>query len=204
MTVIEVFAELGCPFTHVGLRRLVERRSTDGRDDLVLRVRAWPLELVNGAPLDPALIDEEVADLREQVAPDLFARFDPAQFPTSSLPALDLAAAAYERGLQEGERASLLLRDALFERGRPVGDPDVLEEIAAAVGIPVPGDEARALVLADWHEGQARGVIGSPHFFVGDDSWFCPSLDIKRVDGRLLIRSDPHAFEAFIDHCLSV
>lgn len=204
MTVIEVFAELGCPFTHVGLRRLVERRSTDGRDDLVLRVRAWPLELVNGMPLDPALIDEEVAELREQVAPDLFAHFDPARFPPSSLPALDLAAVAYGRGLQEGERASLLLRDALFERGRPVGDPEVLAEIAAAVGIPVPDDRARAQVLADWHEGQARGVIGSPHFFVGDDSWFCPSLDIKRVDGHLLIRSDPHAFEAFIDHCLSV
>jgi 2-hydroxychromene-2-carboxylate isomerase len=204
VTVIEVFAELGCPFTHVGLRRLVERRSDDGRDDLVLRVRAWPLELVNGTPLDPALIDEEVAELRAQVAPDLFARFDPARFPTSSLPALDLAAAAYGRSLRAGERASLLLRDALFERGRSVGDPGVLVEIAAAVGIPEPGDEARAQVLADWHEGQARGVIGSPHFFVGDDSWFCPSLDIERVDGDLLIRSDPAAFEAFIDHCLSV
>jgi predicted DsbA family dithiol-disulfide isomerase len=204
VTVIEVFAELGCPFTHVGLRRLVERRATDGRDDLVLRVRAWPLELVNGAPLDPTLIHEEVAELREQVAPDLFAGFDPVRFPATSLPALDLAAAAYETGLAAGERASLLVRDALFEQGRDLDDPAVLEEIAAAVGIPMPGEEARARVLADWHEGQARGVIGSPHFFVGPDSWFCPSLDITRVDGHLVIRSDPNAFEAFIDHCLAV
>jgi len=58
-------------------------------------------------------------------------------------------------------------------------------------------------VLADWQEGRARGVIGSPHFFVGDESWFCPSLDIRRVDGRLLIRSDPGAFATFIEHCLS-
>jgi predicted DsbA family dithiol-disulfide isomerase len=203
VTIIEVFAELGCPFTHAGLRRLVERREADGRDDLVLRVRAWPLELVNGTPLDPALIDEEVAELREQVAPDLFAGFDPARFPASSLPGLDLAAAAYGQGAEQGERASLLLRNAIFEQGRAVGDADVLEEIAAAVGVPVPGDEARAQVLADWHEGQARGVIGSPHFFVGDDSWFCPSLDIQRVDGHLLIRSDPAAFATFIDHCLS-
>ena len=85
-----------------------------------------------------------------------------------------------------------------------VDDPAVLVEIAAAVGIPMPGEEARARVLADWHEGQARGVIGSPHFFVGPDSWFCPSLDITRVDGHLVIRSDPNAFEAFIDHCLAV
>jgi predicted DsbA family dithiol-disulfide isomerase len=204
VTVIEVFAELGCPFTHVGLRRLVERRAVDGRDDLVLRVRAWPLELVNGSPLDPAFIDEEVVELRDQVAPDLFTGFDPSRFPTTSLPALDLAAAAYARGLKEGERASLLLRDALFERGRPVDDPTVLEEIAGTLGIPLPGHEARDRVLADWHEGQARGVIGSPHFFAGGDSWFCPSLDIQRVDGRLLIRSDPAAFEAFIDQCLSL
>lgn len=204
MTVIEVFAELGCPFTHVGLRRLVERRAADGRDDLLLRVRAWPLELVNGAPLDPALIDEEVAELREQVAPDLFAGFDPVRFPATSLPALDLAAAAYGQGVAEGERASLLLRNALFEQARAVDDPAVLDQVAAAVGIPVPGEEARAQVLADWHEGQARGVIGSPHFFVGPDGWFCPSLDITRVDGHLRIRSDPEAFEAFIDHCLAV
>lgn len=204
MTVIEVFAELGCPFTHVGLRRLVERRTADGRDDLVLRVRAWPLELVNGTPLDPAFIDEEVVELRDQVAPDLFAGFDPAQLPASSLPALDLVATAYAHGLHEGERASLVLRDALFERGRPVGDPGVLAEIATALGVPPPCDGARAQVLDDWHEGQARGVIGSPHFFVGGEGWFCPSLDIRRVEGHLVIRSDPDAFATFIDRCLSV
>ena len=30
MTVIEVFADIACPFTHVGLRRLVDRRRTLG------------------------------------------------------------------------------------------------------------------------------------------------------------------------------
>jgi hypothetical protein len=53
VSIIEVFADAGCPFTHVGLRRLVEHRDHAGRDDVVLRVRAWPLELVNGHPLDP-------------------------------------------------------------------------------------------------------------------------------------------------------
>ena len=31
MTVIEVFADVTCPFTHVGLRRFVERRGELGR-----------------------------------------------------------------------------------------------------------------------------------------------------------------------------
>src|SRR5690348_5100333 len=92
--VVEVFADIRCPFTHVGLRRLVEMRRKSGAD-FVLRVRAWPLELVNGEPLDPDFIAEEVEELQEQVAPDLFRGFDVAKFPGSSLPALRLAVRAY-------------------------------------------------------------------------------------------------------------
>ena len=92
-TVIEVFADVGCPLTHVGLRRFVERRAELGRDDIVLHVRAWPLEIVNKRPLDPAFIAEEVGEIREQVAPDLFVGLGEASFPASSLPALALAAA---------------------------------------------------------------------------------------------------------------
>jgi len=46
-TVIEVFADVACPFTHVGLKSFVARRAGLGRDDVILRVRAWPLEIVN-------------------------------------------------------------------------------------------------------------------------------------------------------------
>ena len=55
--------------------------------DVGLRLRAWPLELVNDAPLDADLIADEVAALRAHVAPDLFAGFDPQHFPKTSLPA---------------------------------------------------------------------------------------------------------------------
>ena len=51
MSHIEVFADVSCPFTHVGLRRLVEHRRQLERDDLRIVVKAWPLELVNGSPL---------------------------------------------------------------------------------------------------------------------------------------------------------
>ncbi|MCC6183750.1 MAG: disulfide bond formation protein DsbA, partial [Microthrixaceae bacterium] len=62
MRTIEVFADVTCPFTHVGLRRMVAARQAQGRDDVVLRVRSWPLEVVNGAPLDAAFVAEEVDD----------------------------------------------------------------------------------------------------------------------------------------------
>jgi predicted DsbA family dithiol-disulfide isomerase len=203
VAVIEVFADVRCPFTHVGLRRLVERRAAVGGHDVTLLVRAWPLELVNGAPLDPDLIAEEVDEIRAQVAPDLFAGFDRGEFPSTSLPALALAAAGYADGPAAGEAVSLSLRDALFEDGRDIASPDVQRAIAGAAGIDLPGEDMQKRVLDDWAEGRARGVIGSPHFFLGDDGFFCPSLDISRVDGHLRITSDPAAFDAFLERCFA-
>jgi predicted DsbA family dithiol-disulfide isomerase len=195
MTVVEVFADVGCPFTHVGLRRLIERRDETGAD-FTLHVRSWPLELVNGKPLDPAFIAEEIVDLREQVTPDLFVGFEEAHFPATSLPALELAAAAYEVDAATGERVSLLLRDALFEQGRDISQPDVLTEIAALAGVSVPTGTQRT--LDEWDAGRARGVVGSPHFFVGEAHFFCPALQITRVDGHLQITRDQAGFEEFL------
>jgi predicted DsbA family dithiol-disulfide isomerase len=194
---IEVFADVCCPFTHVGLRRLVERRVALARHGAVV-VRAWPLELVNGEAVPAALVAEEVDALRRQVAPDLFTGFDPTQFPDSTLPALELAAAAYRRDAEAGERVSLALRAALFEEGRDIADPGVLDSIGSVLGIVAePIDRER--VLADWQEGKRRGVQGSPHLFAQGRDAFCPTLDIRRVDGALQIDADPAALERFVE-----
>ena len=74
--IVEVFADVRCPFAHVGLLRFVERRRELGADDISLVVRAWPLELVNGTPLDAAMVSQKIRALREQVAPTLFRGFD--------------------------------------------------------------------------------------------------------------------------------
>lgn len=126
VTVIEVFADIWCPFAYVGLSTVMRRRGQSGADGFFLRVRAWPLELVNGRPLDPAATAGHVDELRSQVAPDLFAQFDPGRFPTSSLPGLALAAAAYRAGDRTGEAVSMALRTALFEEGLDISRPDVL------------------------------------------------------------------------------
>lgn len=195
---VEVFADLGCPFTHLGLRRFVERREALGRPDVGLVVRSWPLEWVNGTPLDAAFIAEEVVDIRDAVAPDLFAGFAVDAFPATTVPGLALAAAAYRRSVAVGEAVSLELRDLLFEHGVDVGAPAVLDEVAARHGI----DRASADVgdvRADHAEGAARGVIGSPHFFTPTGDFFCPALDVHRdADGRLQVHVDPAGFEAFL------
>jgi predicted DsbA family dithiol-disulfide isomerase len=199
---IEVFADVLCPFAHVGLRRLVDRRRELGSHEL-LRVRAWPLELVNGHPLGVGLVAEEVEELRGQVAPDLFAGFDATRFPTTSLPAFTLVGSAYTRGTQLGERVSLAVRDALFEEGRDIASTEVLDDVAAAHGLePIAGVDREAIV-ADWEEGKRRGVLGSPHFFLGDEGFFCPALDIKRVGDHLRISADPAGFEAFTNRAFA-
>jgi predicted DsbA family dithiol-disulfide isomerase len=184
--VIEVFADVRCPFAHLGLRRLAEERDRRGAN-LRLWVRAWPLELVNDAPLDPELIAVEARALREQVAPDLFTAFDPQRWPSTSMPALALTASAYAVGMDLGERVALALRWALFEEGRNIASPDVLLDVGQSAGMELPTCGEVDRVREDWHEGRARGVVGSPHFFVGEDSWFCPALDIHHENGRLWI-----------------
>jgi predicted DsbA family dithiol-disulfide isomerase len=198
---VEVFADVCCPFTHVGLRRFVERRAEAGRAEIGLHVRAWPLEIVNGAPIDPDLVAEEVEELRAQVAPSLFAGFTVDAFPSTSLPAFVLASAAYRRSTQIGEAVSLELRSLLFERGLDISDPDVLDTVAHAYDLE-PDAEDRAAPTRDHDEGVRRGVIGSPHFFVASGAFFCPALEIRRDEaGQLRIDADPAGFDEFLSAC---
>jgi predicted DsbA family dithiol-disulfide isomerase len=201
--IITVFADVGCPFTHVGVRRFVERRAELGRDDVVLWVRSWPLEVVNGHPLDPHFIAEEVVEIREQAADDLFVGFREDRFPATSMPALALAAAAYDVDHVTGERVSLALRELLFEHGVDVADPDVLARLAHDHGVTV-RPEHEATVLSDYAEGQRLGVIGSPHFFTPVGDFFCPALDVGRdARGHLRVHADPAGFTRFLDTCFT-
>lgn len=208
LTVIEVFADVVCPFAHVGLRRWVDRRDELGRTDVRLRVRAWPLELINGAPMDPEAVAGKAEDLRTQVAPNLFGGFTPAAFPGSSLPALALTHAAYRHSLEAGERTALRLRQLTFDEGVDVSKPEVIDQVIDELDLPIPDISDDDSVTKDWDEGRQRGVVGSPHFFTPDGgAVFCPTLDIRRVDGdgaaggHLAVHFDESAFAHLIAAC---
>jgi predicted DsbA family dithiol-disulfide isomerase len=198
VAVLEVYADVTCPFTHVGLHRISEERDRRGRPDLHLRVRAWPLELVNGVPMDAHFVAGEAAALQKSVAPDLFAGIDETTFPSTTLPALAWSEAAYRVGPEVGERAALVVRDLVFEHGRDVGNPAVLAAASAALGVPDVTDADRDAVRADFEAGKGKGVQGSPTFLVGGRSWFCPALDIRKVGDELRVDFDRDAFEAFV------
>ena len=201
--VVDVYADVSCPFAHFSLRRFTERRHRAGAEHVRLRVHAWPLELANGQPLEAGKVTDEIADLRAQVAGDLFTGFDPAAFPSSTIAILGTATLAYQHGADIGEAFNLAIREALFEQGKAIGDPDVLAEIAARFDLEVPdAASARAAVDGDFVEGQRRGVTGSPSFIVGGAPFFCPTLDIERQGEHLRIDIDHDEFDRFIDRAL--
>lgn len=203
MRTVEVFADILCPFTHVGLRTLIDRRGHHGLTEPRLRIRAWPLELINGKPLDPHHIAAEISALRASVRPDLFAGFSVDSFPKTSMTAFALTAAADRTGDPAlVEDVGIALRNAVFEEGLDIGLPEVVEPLAERFGLePLDAEATSAAVRADWDEGRTRGVIGSPHFFTGDGgSWFCPSLAISRDEVGDFVIAWKQDTEAFVDH----
>ena len=199
-----MWADASCPFAHYSLQRFAQRRDLAGADHVRLRVRAWPLELVDGQPLTAEKVESEIPDIRVQVADDLFTGFDPDAFPGSTIGILGAAALAYDAGAETGEAFNLALRTALFEDGEPVGDPSVLSAISEAHGFSLPGDSAaRAAVERDFAEGKRLGVEGSPTFVVDGEAYFCPTLKIDHEGDRLRITVDEPRAQQFFDAALA-
>ncbi len=197
--VIEVFADITCPFTHVGLKRVVQHVDALA-DPTAVHVRAWPLEWVNGTGLDAEAVAVKSSVLSEQLGVNDFRGFDATRWPDTTVPALELAATAYEADLATGLAVSLDLRAALFEHGLDVADRRVLSDIAARHDVALPGPDESARVQADYDDGRRRGVAGSPHFWVGTDDYFCPALDLGHdTQGVLTARFDPEGLAEFFD-----
>lgn len=198
MTTVEVFADITCPFAHVGLKRVAAHlAAVDPAASLI--VRAWPLEWVNGEPLAVESVVAKARALSDQLGVDDFGGLDPRSWPATTLPALELVALAYERDPQTGRAVSLELRAALFEQGRNIADEEVLAMMAGRHGLR-PHTGIGATVQADYDDGRARGVQGSPHFFVGDRDFFCPALELGHdADGQLSARFDDRGLADFLD-----
>lgn len=198
MQTLEVFAEVGCPFAHTGLARFQAFREERGLASPVLRVRAWPLELINAQPLDGTTLLPKIEALRAEVATERFGGFDPLTFPATTLPAMISEAAAYRTSSRAGEQFSLAVRRALFDDGEDVSDADVLSRIRDECGVGDPAAEDEAAVRADLADGRARGVEGSPHFFTTKGDFYCPSLRIEHDKAGYDVSFDSAGFDQFV------
>jgi 2-hydroxychromene-2-carboxylate isomerase len=103
-------------------------------------------------------------------------RFNPA-FPINTLQMMRGAVAARRLGVFEPYVAAVYA--GMWEDALDMGQAPVFEGVLAAAGLPVAdfvariGDaEVKAALIATTEEAVARGVFGSPSFFVGDEMFF--------------------------------
>ncbi len=195
---IEAFAEITCPFAHVGLKVVTEALHQLAEPPPLV-VRPWPLEWVNGSGLDALAVALKAKALDVALGRDDFGGFDPTHWPVSTIAAHNLVAAAYAEDAATGLSVSLELRTLLFERGIDIGDPQVLAELAASHELAAPPAEPTPAMQDAYEDGRRRGVRGSPEFFVGAQPFFCPSLELGHDDaGSLTASFDPAGLRALV------
>lgn len=103
-------------------------------------------------------------------------RFNPA-FPINTLQMMRGAVLAKRLGIFDAYVAAVYA--GMWEQALNLGEPDVFRAVLDAAGLPTSefeehiGDpDVKAALIASTDEAIARGVFGSPTFFVGDEMFF--------------------------------
>lgn len=94
----------------------------------------------------------------------------PAVFPTNTITAMRVLAAAPE---SEVQALALKLFDAYWGQGLNIGDADVLASLVPAELLAKAGDEAvKEILKANTDSAVSRGAFGAPTLFVDDELYF--------------------------------
>ena len=135
-----------------------------------LRIRAFPLELIDGESAPRDILEQEwwLAAIQEPAA--VFAPHRGDNWPTTTLPAVEAAWCDGLQGAAALANYDLRVRSAFFAQGRNIGRWEVLRELAEEAGLDchrfdwdVAGGEARAAVIEEARLGRERyRVQGTP------------------------------------------
>ena len=176
---IQVWSDLGCPWSHVVVWRIHDARRRLGLEEAVrLDHHAFPLELFNSEPTPRRHIDVE-APVAQQLAPR--AGWQPwsapdSTWPVTLLPPMEAVQAAKLQSLAAAEALDRGLRRALYGESRCISLRHVILEVAAetdAVDVTslaeaLDDGRARAALIADWAVARTEAVRGSAHLFAPD------------------------------------
>lgn len=181
---VEVIADFVCPFSFLGKRRLDKAlRAVEGPSEL-----SWcPFQLNPDIP--PAgqgfeeylsrrfgkleLIEPVLQELaREGKAAGVHFAFDKIGHVPNTLPAHQVMQHAEMLGKNQTLLAELLM-SAFFERGRNIGEPDVLTELAEQVGMrgrdvrkAIGSDQVRQIVVSREAQVRGSGLSTAPGFLL--------------------------------------
>ncbi len=177
---IAVYSDLGCPWSHLAVHRLLATRSAMGLDGAVaLDHRPFVLELANARPTPRRILDAEipvVGGLGPGAGWQMWQAEEWA-WPVTTLPALEAVQAAKEQSLEASEQLDRALRVAFFGRSRCISLRPVILEVAAgcpdvdegALAEALDDGRARRALLDQHREALASDEVdGSPHLFLPD------------------------------------
>jgi predicted DsbA family dithiol-disulfide isomerase len=177
---IVVYADIGCPWAHVAVHRLLATRADMGLDgEVVLDHRAFALELANAQPTQKRILDAEVPVLGalDPAAGWQMWQGDDWAWPVTTLPAMEAVEAAKEQGLPASEQLDRALRVAFFGASRCISLRAVILDVASGcprvdvdlLAAALDDGRARKAVMEQHRLGEAsEEVRGSPHLFLPD------------------------------------
>ena len=186
---IAVWSDVACPWATLAVLRLHETRTRLGLDAVSFDHRPFALELANERPTPKRVLEAEVPVVGAR-APEFGWKpwqGEPAQWPVTTLLALEAVQAAKNQTARAGEQLDLALRRALFVESRCISLRHVVLDVAAGCDA-VDHDRLRddldrgafrADLMAQALGAEDAGVDGSPHLFLPDGtSAFNPGIEL--------------------------
>ena len=165
------------------------------RGRATLRMRPFPLELVDGESAPRDILEQEwwLAAIQEPTA--VFAPYQSEDWPTTTLPAFAAAWCAARQGDDALIDYDLRVRRAFFAEGRNIGRWDVLRAIADETGLDVrrfdqdiAGGEARPAVAEQARLGRQRyRVRGTPTLMVANGTKLRHPIAYPRMEDRKVV-----------------
>lgn len=208
---IQVWSDLGCPWSHAVVWRLWDARRRLG---LTERVRfdhhAFPLELFNSEATPRHRVDADwpiAARFAPRAGWQAWSAA-PERYPVTLLPPMEAVIAAKEQSLAAAEELDRGLRRAFFAESRCISLRHVILEVGsecasldlAALADALDRGRSRPALMADWATARGGDVLGSAHLFLADGtSVQNPGIEVA-WDGNVatITRDDPAAIDVLV------
>jgi predicted DsbA family dithiol-disulfide isomerase len=192
------WGEYYCPWTYVATVRL-QTVAPEYRERVRLRLRPFPLELIDGTSAPRDILEQEwwLAAIQEPAA--AFAPYRSDDWPTTTMPAFEGAWCAERQGDDAFTEYDRRVRRAFFAESRNIGKRETAIDIAREAGLDMPrftrdfaGEEARAAVLAEARLGRERyRVEGTPTAMLPDGTPLRHLLAEPEMTDRIVVAVPP-------------
>jgi predicted DsbA family dithiol-disulfide isomerase len=193
---VVVYQDVLCAWCFIAEQRLHAVQRELG-DQLRWRTRPFPLRLHEALPSAKELSGwvKDLGEARKEpegaaLSDDLWTAGDP---PRSSLPALAALEAAKLQGTGARNALARALQRAALEQGVNVTRPDVVFELASAVGLEMnrfsaafQSPETRRLILEEHRMARERGVRGVPTVVIGGRWMLCGLREVAEYRDHIL------------------